>query len=131
MGMADEVRRQQDAKNAEERRDAERAARTQAEATRVIDALIPEFVSAARELGIKPKKDGFLSKPYWLVKAGGWWNDEWSRWDGGVLLHVHTNGSWEAISNNEWKYLRSPLTEENVRATFTHFLTREAAKPRR
>lgn len=119
-----------DAQRAAEQRASEAAAHNKSSASRVISALIPELVSAARELGIRPQKDGLLSRGYWSVTAGGTWNDEWMRWDGGVRLRVYTDGSW-AASDLEWEYLRGPITEESVRATFTSFLSSEAAKRRR
>ena len=134
--MADEVRRRINASETDARRAADELDRQWSAAKRVIASQIPEFIAAARELGIKPEKEkgglsGLLSRPYWTVPAGGWWNDEWSRWDRSIWLKIYTDGSWEPRNSDDYtKRDSAGLTEEDVRAGFTWFLTRKANKPR-
>lgn len=122
MNMAKDARRATaEAAAAAAARDAKKQ-QTVVRTKELIDPLIPEFVSSARELGIKPIKGKRFSR-YWLV-----WVVYPARIQGyttSLKLKVHTNGQWTLEYPGDEV---SPVpTAEQLRIGFTEWLRRPAS----
>lgn len=123
-----------DRRNSELERSRKRAAEVQMRWTVAINAHIPEFLSGAKELGIKPAKRAHAGGPAFYSM---WVQPELDAPSNGFWLCVTTNGKWHVAGDNANggpgregslpTHEPPPGTEQQIRECLTRALSARAA----
>lgn len=102
MGMADEARKAQAAARSVAAANEESAAarkRTQAAWSAAVNSCVSEFLSAARELGVKPSRTRPWRKT-WIVSVPTGTKNWTTEYDSGPTMQtvaVHSDGTWDLV----------------------------------
>lgn len=130
MGMADEVRRQHQADSNDRQKYLAREQDARQQTRQLIEACVPDFINAARDLGVQPT--GIIRR-HWLVLLSFPYV-EGHRWS--LPIQVRTDGRWFWMrtagrdtftrAKEAEVTIHSRPSPDEVRSAFTAWLTRES-----